>query len=319
MEVKRSEIIGYLEDVKNGRITEGLKTGTRLDDYIRYKQGTFNMILGFDNVGKTYWRMWYYLVISVLHNKKFAVWSGENKAGSLMKNLIQMKAQKIFKDLSIAQIHRYTDEINHNIRFVDNKKMYKFKELLEIFKDMEVDCCLIDPLTGLNRKHGHEANYELLNDGREWVNNTGVSLELCLHPISDASRGRYFPGGHIWEGQIKEPSKTFAEGGQPFASRCDDYYIIHRLPKLESMRYNTLLYVDKIKETETGGQQTEYDTPVIMEYNYGLGFKIGGINPLIKQEKQEVIKPLKVDREKWEGLPKKEDTDNLFNFKSDWE
>jgi len=328
MEVRRDEVISYLEDVHSGKIKEGLKIDCATDEYFRYKQGTFNMILGLDNVGKTYWRTWYYLVIAVKYGKTFGVWSGENKAGSIVKNLSQMLAQKPFMDFTTSEIHRYSQEVLYMIKFVDNKEMYEFKQLLDIFEELNVDCGLIDPLTGIKRKMGHEANYELLNTGRQWVNSTGKSLDLCLHPISEASRNRFFPADHPWAGQIREPSKTFAEGGQPFASRCDDYYIIHRLPKLESMKYQTIVHIDKIKETETGGQQTPYDEPLLMNFNSGMGFTIGGVNPLIKKEPQQEMKlePNKeFEKPKYNPEPiqeiTQEDLDELdeFTHKEEWD
>ena len=67
MLVNQNEIQQYLEDFHAGRIKQGLGIGCQLDDYLRFKPGSFNIILGHDNVGKTYWRTWYYLVLSVLY------------------------------------------------------------------------------------------------------------------------------------------------------------------------------------------------------------------------------------------------------------
>ena len=41
-------------DIKEGRIQEGLKIGIPdIDEYIRFKQGNFNLVIGHANVGKT--------------------------------------------------------------------------------------------------------------------------------------------------------------------------------------------------------------------------------------------------------------------------
>mgnify|MGYP003660732222 FL=1 len=89
-----------------------------------------------------------------------------------------------------------------------------------------------------------------------------------------------YPSGHEWEGHLKEPYKADAEGGKPFANRTDDFYIVHRLPKHPMMKTFTLVYVDKVKETETGGKQTEINLPIYFEFNKGLGFTIADINPI---------------------------------------
>jgi len=66
-------------------------------------------------------------------------------------------------------------------------------------------------------------------------------------------------------------------------NRCDDMIIIHRLVKHPSMKYITMVDVEKVKDRDTGGQQTELNNPEMFEYNSGLGFKQGGIDP-IKRE-----------------------------------
>ena len=50
------------------------------------------------------------------------------------------------------------------------------------------------------------------------------------------------------------------------------------------MKYVTLISVDKIKDTDTGGQQTLLEDYIFCEFNRGLGFEIGGVNPLKKYD-----------------------------------
>lgn len=61
----------YLQDYKDGKIQQGLGIGCPLDDHIRYKQKQLNLILGHDNVGKTFWMWWYFLCINHIHSKKY--------------------------------------------------------------------------------------------------------------------------------------------------------------------------------------------------------------------------------------------------------
>jgi hypothetical protein len=41
-----------------------------------------------------------------------------------------------------------------------------------------------------------------------------------------------------------------------------------------------LVSIDKIKDTDTGGQQTLLEDYIFCDFNDGLGFTIAGINPL---------------------------------------
>lgn len=283
MIVKQTEIQTYLEDYHAGRIKQGLGVGCVLDEYIRWKKGSMNLILGRNGVGKTYFKTWHYLVLSSKNPMmRWCVWTGENKAGQIIRNLIQIYTGRKFKDLAIHEVHRYYQEICQWFDFVDNSKSYKYKDLLNIFEDGNYSGCLIDPYTGLERGYGFADNYEFLNETRGWVNKTEITIDVCTHPISASGRaGAVFPKDHMWGGYIRNPYQSDVEGGDSFCNRMDDFICLHRLKDNESMRYYTLLYVYKIKDHETGGMETLYDSPILLDFNYGLGFKIDGINPLV--------------------------------------
>ena len=57
-------------------------------------------------------------------------------------------------------------------------------------------------------------------------------------------------------------------------------FVIHRLVKHESMKYVTLLSVEKVKDTDTGGQISGIDEFVMCDFNSGLGFTIQSADPL---------------------------------------
>jgi len=59
------------------------------------------------------------------------------------------------------------------------------------------------------------------------------------------------------------------------------------------MKYFTLISTEKIKDTESGGAITPLNEPILAEYNYGLGFKINGVDPL-KEYRPNIINNLKL-------------------------
>ena len=138
----------YLHAYKDGRIKQGLKIGCHLDNHFVFKRAEFNMVLGLDNVGKTNWLLWYLLCHAKLNSKKFIIWSGENRAGQLKRDLIQMWLGIKFKDIIKSKIEFYNQEISQYFKFIDNSKLYSHKELLNIFAEADVDGCVIDPYTG---------------------------------------------------------------------------------------------------------------------------------------------------------------------------
>ena len=273
----------YLLDYKHGKIKQGLGIDCHLDKHVRFKPKQLNIILGHDNVGKSYFIFWYFLVLALKHDLKFCLWAGENQYGQVMRDLIQMYSGIPFKDLQDNQINNYYAFLEQYFDFVDNSRLYTPEELLAEFNKTDADVCLIDPFTGLSRQYGYEGNYEFLNMARQFVNETGKTIYINTHPTSESGRqGNLFPKGHMWEGHLKPPMAAYVEGGKSFLNRCDDFITIHRLTKHESMKYVTLISVDKIKDTDTGGEQTLLEDYIFCDFNRGLGFELYGINPLNK-------------------------------------
>ena len=273
----------YLLDYKHGRIKQGLTIGCKLDEHIVFKPKQLNIILGHDNVGKSYFVFWYFLCLALKNDLKFCLWAGENQYGQIMRDMIQMYSGIPFKKLHDSQIRSYSTHLEQYFDFVDNSRLYTPEELLEVFKNTDADSCLIDPFTGLSREYGYEGNYKFLNMARQFVNETGKTIYISTHPTSESGRqGNLFPKGHMWDGHLKPPMAAYVEGGKSFLNRCDDFITIHRLVKHETMKYVTLVSIDKIKDRDTGGEQTLLEDYIFCDFNSGLGFELYGVNPLEK-------------------------------------
>ena len=85
-------------------------------------------------------------------------------------------------------------------------------------------------------------------------------------------------------GHIQPPRKADCEGGQVFPNRVDNFVCVHRLISHADLWMLTELHVYKIKDKETGGSPTMLGDPLRFDYNGGLGFTLGGVNPLNKKE-----------------------------------
>lgn len=281
MILKNGHSTQYLLDYKDGKISQGLGIGCVMDDYLRFKTKQLNIVLGHDNVGKSYFMLWYFLALAVSHNLKFVLWMGENSSGQVMRDLIQMYSGRKFTELTKHEILAYQNELEQNFQFISNEQMYTPQEILKLIESTDADVGFIDPFTGLNRGMQHSDNYEFLNYTRDFCNRTGKTLYISTHPNSESGRNSMlYPQDHHWFGHLKPPLKAHIEGGKPFLNRCDDMIVIHRLVKHAEMKYQTMVEVEKIKDRDTGGQQTELNTPLLFDYNYGLGFKIGGVDPI---------------------------------------
>lgn len=280
------ETLKYLLDYRDGKIKQGLGLDIELDEYLLFKPRQLNIILGHDNVGKTFFINWYFLALTSKHGLKWCIWSGENQSGQIMRDLIQMYSGTHYKKLSKSEIQQYYYALEPYFTFIPNNKLYTPEELLEIFDKTDCHGCLIDPFTGLDRQMGYESNYKFLNIARQFCNTTGKTVYINTHPTSESGRSGMLYGddNKEWKGHLKPPLKDHVEGGKAFLNRCDDMIVVHRLVKHEQMRYETMISVEKVKDTDTGGRQTMLNLPVLFNFNSGLGFKCGGIDPIVRNK-----------------------------------
>jgi len=277
MIIESGKDLKMLHDYRDGKIQKGLGIEVPdIDRAIRYKKSQFNIILGHDNVGKTYWTMWYFLCLSSHHGITWTIWSGENKSWQIKRDLIQMYSGKYLSQLSYKEINKFEMIISQWFKFLDNSKLYTPEAIIEQFDQSKTDAAFIDPFTGLDRDFTHAGNYKFLNEMRQFVNATGKTVYMSTHPNSESGRqGMMYPKDHDHAGHLRPPYKDHVEGGKPFTNRVDDFLIIHRLIKHDMMRTITLLDVAKIKDAETGGSVTGLDCPIYCDFNNGMGFRCG--------------------------------------------
>jgi hypothetical protein len=266
----------YLNDYLEGKVPKGLKLGCDLDDYYVHKHSQLNIILGHDNVGKTYFMEWYYLALATNHDLKFCLFMDENFHGKVMRDLIQMYSGKKFIDLTYNEVRKYEIILEQNFKFVDNTKRYSPDDLLNIFDKAECDVHLIDPFNGLKTPMSYSSNYDVLNDLKHFTKN-GKTIYINAHPSSASGRrSAVYPEKHNWNGHVMPPLKSDIEGGKAFSNKADDFIVIHRLTQHPDLWNYTMLEVVKIKDTDTGGKPTMLNEPIMLDYNFGLGFKVGG-------------------------------------------
>lgn len=273
----------YLSDYYNDRIQLGLGMDiAEVDEYVSFKQGQYNIVIGMDNVGKTDVLLWYFLVMALKHGKKTTIWSGENKPEQQKRKLIQMYAGQELKEIPFVKVNEYKKVIENYFSWIDINKLYDHNELINIFLKDDSDICWIDPINGLNHKSDFgttKMTYKFSNDVRQFCNVTNKTVFVSAHTVTEASR-RQYPKGHELHDYVMPPIKSHIEGGQPFASRADDFWIIHRLTDHEQLWPYTQLEIKKVKDTETGGRQTFKDKPICFDFNKGLGYRYTNINIL---------------------------------------
>lgn len=284
MILQEGHSLQYLMDLKDGKIPNGLGINCNFDNHFVWKDSELNIILGHDNVGKTYFIEWYFLCLSVIHDQSFTILMDENHSGKVMRDLIQMYKGEKFERLTHNEIRILNSKFEQKFKFLDNKKRYEPNQLLDLFTKTDTTNYLIDPFNALKTPMSYSENYEVLNNIKLFNKNHKKTVFINAHPNSNSGRrSAVFPDKHDWGGHVMPPLKSDIEGGKPFANKADNFLVCHRLTQHELMWNFTMIDVVKVKDTDTGGKPTKLNTPIMFDYNFGLGFKCEGVNPLSKE------------------------------------
>ena len=278
---------GYLEQARKGEVNQGLSLGWNIDEYFLLKPNSFNMGLGYDNVGKSVFMLALAMASNVLHDWKWGMVMPENKTGMSRRRLLEIKTGKnisYFNDKKDL-FDQYLGEIRNDFKIVANKKHYTIKDVIEMGKRLYeyfgVNALLIDPYNFFKVEgDGYSHNNEILSELRVFSEEY-CSVYVMAHPSSFAPRNKKNNDGYL-----SAPSKYDIQGGADFPYRVDDFFILHRIVNHPDpdIKKTMQFIVEKIKETETGGKphpQDRYSELIYEQRDGFLGYwDTDGRNPM---------------------------------------
>lgn len=275
-------------DVKYNRIQQGLGLGIpEIDEHLRFKKSTFNVIVGHPNTGKTTVIMYLMTAYSLKHNLKWLIFSSENTSYSIARKVVEFKSGKPVNQLSDSEIAEGMEWCDEHFKIMEVNSVYNARQLMkeatQIKEEYNYDGLLIDPYnslakdTSLLRSVGsHEYDYQIASEMRLFAKEYNVTIWLNTHAVTEALR-RTYPKDHEYAGHPSPPSMADVEGGGKWGNRADDVYTIHRLTMHPNLWMVSDIHVRKIKEVETGGRCTSIDSPLSLRMNIGnAGFSFAG-------------------------------------------
>jgi hypothetical protein len=276
----------FLELLRRNEVPIGKGIGIDLDTYLRFKEASFNIILGHANTGKTYFVLYYLLCLSVKHSLKHLIYSAENTVTGMKRNLIELYLGQKITEIDKQQLETAKLFIELHFDFIDTSKAWTIEEFMqEVQKLGNYDVLMIDPHNSFIRPKGsnsHEYDYEMATRLRLFAKKTNTTIYLCVHAATEALRKIHKEGD--FEGHPMPPNMADAEGGGKWGNRADDFIVIHRYVADPLNWMYTHVHVKKIKETETGGKPTPLNDAVRFKYEYGTGFTCAGVNPLERKD-----------------------------------
>lgn len=287
-----TDIQAYLDSVANGTLQMGLKTGLPdLDQYFLLKKNYFVIVNGFDNVGKSNF-MWYIAFLSaIFHGWKWAFLCMENQSGPVVKKLIEFYWSKHYNSQTANERRIATEFVRDHFNFLTIKKGWTYIEVLEAYSNLKttkgINAGLIDPYRSLvfDTKNEYAFHSRAGNDFKRFAQEE-LSVYVNIHATSNAARNY-----NKETNSQKAPTKADVEYGGAWTGPVDDFLTVHRLLGHPELKYQTQVFVRKIKERETGGDWTSDDKPVILKMPGGIHYTgADGFDP-VKMWRENGYKP----------------------------
>ena len=288
MIINYNQVVQTLKDIRSGKIKNGEKLGVpEIDEYIRFKKGNFNVILGHANVGKTTVVLYLMLCYAKKRKKKWLIFSAENESHSILRKLVEFMDLRPLNKITNIDFEKHLHWINEHFKIIDNNTIYDYRKLIELAKNIKktfnYEGFLIDPYNALVKDPksvkdigGHEYDYLACTEIRIFCKSHQVSVWLNTHANTQALRIKH-PIGHEYVGHPIPPLASDVEGGGKFVNRADDFFVIHRYTQHEFDWTQSHIHVRKVKEVETGGRPTAIDNPIRMKsIPNNVGFEIKG-------------------------------------------
>jgi len=294
MLINYEKVTAHLQDIRTGKIKEGLTLGVpEIDEYFRFKPASFNIVLGHSNTGKTTIVLYLMLAYAIKHQIKWLVFSSENEAYSIIRKLIEFLEERPIQDIPQKQFEKHSHFIYTHFKIIDANKTYTYRELLDLCKVVKdawnYQGLLIDPYNSLIKDPklissvgGHEYDYQATTELRIFAKKNNIAVWVNTHANTTALRIMHRLE-HEYAGHPIPPNAADVEGGGKFVNRADDFLVVHRYIQHPTEFMISMIHVRKVKETETGGRPTSIDDPIkLRALVNNVGFSINGVSVLKK-------------------------------------
>jgi hypothetical protein len=297
MLVNYNDQIKTLHSIAKGELKQGLKLDIpEIDEFFRLKPQDFGIWLGHANVGKTSLTIYLMLLYALKHDQKFLIYSSENEPYELIQKLLEFILEQPINKIIPPDFNAGLAWIKKHFQFIDNNKLYTYKELLKEASELRIgfkyNGFLIDPYNSLAKDKGmlkglgvHEYDYEATTDIRLFCKKHKVTVWLCTHANTEAIRQIYREGQYA--GFPKVPESSSIEGGAKFVNRSDFFACCHRLIQHPTEFMYSQLHIKKVKSISSGGRCTPLDDPIMLKaITNNVGYSINN---------ESLVKKIKLD------------------------
>ena len=263
----------YIRRYRAGLIPMGLPFGyDDMDKYLLLKEGEFYALLSHAHTGKTALTFWLIFLSSYKYDWGWVVYTGENRTSSVKMKMIEHYIGKKIKDCSETEFQESLKWVNERMYFINNDTMYSYDELLryteKVSKFHSIKGLFIDPINALkvkgNNKYDHDM--EMYTDMLLFTKRTNISVFVALHTRSQSQRERDKDGNQLI------PFPADADGGAVLYNKVDIFLTMNRNIQDPQTWMITEIYVNKMRNKDTGGNTTPRGQMIRLKMREGIEF-----------------------------------------------
>jgi hypothetical protein len=244
-----------------------------MDKYLLLKEGEFYATLSHSHTGKTTLNLWLIFLSSYKHDWGWVIYTGENRTASIKMRMVEFYVGKKIKLCSEFEFQEAIKWVNERMYFINNDTMYEYKDLLRytesVAKYHSIKGLFIDPINALkmtNKLSKYDYDMEMYTDMLLFTKRTNISIFLSLHTRTQSQRDRDKDGNQLM------PFPADADGGAVLYNKADIFVTMNRNIQDPQTWMITEIYVNKMRNKETGGDVTPRNTPITLRMRDGLEF-----------------------------------------------
>jgi len=163
--------------------------------------------------------------------------------------------------------------LNERFFFINNETMHVYKDILKyaekVSKYHSIKGVLIDPINALkttDKASKYDYEMEMYTDMLLFTKRTNISLFISIHTRTQSQRERGSDGNQLM------PYPADADGGAVLYNKADIFITMNRNIQDPNNWMVTELYVNKMRNKETGGDVTPRNTAIRIRMQKGLEF-----------------------------------------------
>lgn len=263
----------YMRRYRAGLIPMGKPFGYEdMDKYLVIKEGEFYATLSHSHTGKTTVNLWLIFLSSLKYDWCWVIYTGENRVASVKMRIAEFYVGQKIKDMPEDFFQQAVKFVNERYFFINNDNMHGYEDVLayaeSVSKYHSVKGLLIDPVNALKvgKQNKYDHDMEMYTNMLLFTKRTNITVFLSIHTRTQAQRERTKDGNQLM------PFPADADGGAVLYNKSDIFITMNRNIQDPETWMITELYVNKMRNKESGGDITPKNQSIKIKMHKGVEF-----------------------------------------------